>query len=113
MICARHGRSRLPALPCSHFLNERSSVIDSVDPERRKTPQRRAAVAAHPIRAKILADLAQSPIPLATEDLIIASGEAGSTLKYHLGVLAEVGWVESGPPEAPGVLMPAAVRSEL
>jgi DNA-binding transcriptional ArsR family regulator len=88
-------------------------VIDSVNPERTKTPQRRAVVAAHPIRAKILADLAQSSTPLATEDLIIATGEAGSTVKYHLGVLAEVGWVESGPPEAPGVSIPAAVRSEL
>jgi DNA-binding transcriptional ArsR family regulator len=88
-------------------------VIDSVDPERTKTPQRRAAAAAHPIRAKILADLAHSPIPLASEDLIIATGEASSTVKYHLGVLADVGWVESGPPEAPGVSIPAAVRSEL
>jgi DNA-binding transcriptional ArsR family regulator len=88
-------------------------VIGSVNSERAKTPQRRAAAAAHPIRAKILAELARSPIPLATEDLIIASGEASSTVKYHLGVLAEVGWVESGPPEAPGVSIPATVRSEL
>ncbi len=84
-----------------------------MDPERTKTPQRRAAVAAHPIRAKILADLGESPIPLATEDLIIATGEASSTVKYHLGVLTEVGWVESGPPEAPGMSIPTAVRSEL
>jgi hypothetical protein len=87
-------------------------VIDSVNPEGRKTPQRRAAVAAHPIRAKILADLADSPIPLASEDLIIATGEASSTVKYHLGVLADVDWVESGPPESPGVSMPAAVSPE-